>query len=134
MCSKAKCQALRNKTGRRDTDPTPPPPVTISVCEADGQECPDGTHVSRDPAEGCTFPTCPITVTWQMHSDSVCPGQNELGSFVQRSLAECKSACAAHTACVSFEYGDHRKTCHMSTSCGAESMKAYVGVDLYIKA
>jgi hypothetical protein len=48
--------------GKRPLPPAPPPPALADdplLCTADVQACPDGSFVSRDPAQGCAFRLCP---------------------------------------------------------------------------
>jgi hypothetical protein len=39
----------------------PPPPIQDEgiACPADVRQCPDGSYVSRNPANGCAFDACP---------------------------------------------------------------------------
>jgi hypothetical protein len=42
--------------------PAPPPPAMPDdaiVCPADVEQCPDGSYVSRNPANRCAFDPCP---------------------------------------------------------------------------
>ncbi|MBW8327927.1 MAG: hypothetical protein K0M48_01800 [Thiobacillus sp.] len=39
--------------------PPPPMPDDPIACAADVQQCPDGSYVSRNPANGCAFEACP---------------------------------------------------------------------------
>jgi len=39
--------------------PPPPMPDDPIVCAADVKQCPDGSYVSRNPANGCAFDACP---------------------------------------------------------------------------
>jgi hypothetical protein len=42
--------------------PAPPPPPMSDepvACTADARQCPDGSYVSRNPANGCAFDACP---------------------------------------------------------------------------
>jgi len=39
--------------------PPPPMPDDPIVCPADVRQCPDGSYVSRKPANGCAFGPCP---------------------------------------------------------------------------
>ena len=36
--------------------------ISATVCTADVQQCPDGSYVSRDPANNCNFKPCPTVV------------------------------------------------------------------------
>jgi hypothetical protein len=50
---------------KRPLPPAPPPPALADeplLCTADVQACPDGSFVSRDPAQGCAFRPCPGAV------------------------------------------------------------------------
>jgi hypothetical protein len=45
----------------RALPPAPPPPPMVddgTVCATDVKPCPDGTYVSRNPANGCAFDAC----------------------------------------------------------------------------
>ena len=47
---------------RQALPPAPPPPPLPEeggACAADVRQCPDGSFVSRDPAQGCAFKACP---------------------------------------------------------------------------
>lgn len=49
------------------TTTIPPATTTTSVpsaCSADVAQCPDGSYVSRDPANGCQFRPCPAAQDW----------------------------------------------------------------------
>jgi hypothetical protein len=50
-------------TGAGKPLPAAPPPPLLSgegiVCAADVKPCPDGSFVSRNPANGCAFDACP---------------------------------------------------------------------------
>jgi hypothetical protein len=39
--------------------PPPPMPDEGIFCTADVKQCPDGSFVSRNPANGCAFDPCP---------------------------------------------------------------------------
>lgn len=50
---------------RNNTDANEPqPPIktgNMTACTMDAKKCPDGTYVSRNPANGCAFNACPPT-------------------------------------------------------------------------
>ena len=53
-----------SKGGAGKTLPFAPPPPAISeaeglACAADVKQCPDGSTVSRNPAQDCAFNACP---------------------------------------------------------------------------
>jgi hypothetical protein len=56
---------LRHARGQPAGKPLPvaPPPPPMSdegiFCTADVKQCPDGSFVSRNPANGCAFDPCP---------------------------------------------------------------------------
>ncbi|MDP2056946.1 MAG: hypothetical protein Q8K35_04195 [Thiobacillus sp.] len=39
--------------------PPPPMPDDLIVCPTDVKQCPDSSYVSRNPANGCVFDSCP---------------------------------------------------------------------------
>lgn len=49
------------KTGKPLPYAPPPPPMADEggACPADVKQCPDGSFVSRNPAQGCAFDPCP---------------------------------------------------------------------------
>ena len=54
-----------SKGGAGKTLPFAPPPPAISeaeglACAADVKQCPDGSTVSRNPAQDCAFNACPV--------------------------------------------------------------------------
>lgn len=57
-CSADPVQPATNKPS-----PSGPPPPAMPddaiVCPADVRQCPDGSHVSRNPDNGCAFHPCP---------------------------------------------------------------------------
>jgi len=43
--------------------PPPPMPAEVGSCAADVKQCPDGSYVSRNPANDCAFDACPGNTT-----------------------------------------------------------------------
>lgn len=53
--------AVQPVTGKLVPAGPPPPPMPDEgiACAADVRQCPDGSYVSRNPANNCTFDLCP---------------------------------------------------------------------------
>ena len=57
----AACGTSPSVAGKPAPVAPPPPPMSDDpiVCAADVKQCPDGSYVSRNPANGCAFDLCP---------------------------------------------------------------------------
>eukprot|EP01059_Diplonema_ambulator_P036733 TRINITY_DN92_c0_g1_i4.p1 TRINITY_DN92_c0_g1~~TRINITY_DN92_c0_g1_i4.p1 ORF type:complete len:174 (+),score=62.18 TRINITY_DN92_c0_g1_i4:66-524(+) len=60
-CALIRYKCLPDQEGWSDKCGCGCKPVELQICTQDVMQCPDGTYVSRDPANNCQFRACPTS-------------------------------------------------------------------------